>query len=144
MIECSTTRTYPWPDSCLGIFSSRKRPLPICAAMSTSDRLSDTPDVVKLCRFLESLSSLVIHAFQLLRFPLCRHLVLLRGPLRRRAPRAPIHPCDSLREVSPKIPRTGKSFFISVTGTREVFGSVELFELCLLMCPSPPCLPITA
>ena len=28
IIECSTTLTYPWPDSCLGIFSSRKRSLP--------------------------------------------------------------------------------------------------------------------
>jgi len=34
--ECSTTRTYPWPDSCLGIFSSRKKSLPTCAAISTS------------------------------------------------------------------------------------------------------------
>jgi hypothetical protein len=31
-IECSTTRTYPWPDACLGSFSSRKRFLPMCAA----------------------------------------------------------------------------------------------------------------
>ena len=38
----------------------------------------------------------------------------------------------------------GNFFFISVTGTREVVGSAELFELCLLICPSPPCLPITA
>jgi hypothetical protein len=29
-------------------------------------------------------------------------------------------------------------------GTREVVCSAELFELCLLMCPSPPCLPVTA
>jgi hypothetical protein len=36
MIKCSTTRKYPLPDLCLGIFSSRKKSLPTCAAMSTS------------------------------------------------------------------------------------------------------------
>ena len=46
-------------------------------------------------------------------------------------------------ESSPKFP-DGEIFFISVTGTREVVSSAELFELCLVMSPSPPCLPITA
>jgi hypothetical protein len=39
IIDCSTTLTYPWPNSCLGIFSSRKKSLPTCAAMSTSGPL---------------------------------------------------------------------------------------------------------
>jgi len=34
--------TYPWPDSGLGIFSSRKRSLPTCAAMSTSGITSES------------------------------------------------------------------------------------------------------
>ena len=34
--------TYPWPDSCLGIFSSRKRSLPTCAAMSASGITSES------------------------------------------------------------------------------------------------------
>jgi hypothetical protein len=41
-------------------------------------------------------------------------------------------PVIPLREISPKIP------------DGEIVSSAEFFELYLLMCPSPPCLPITA
>ena len=44
--ECSTTLTftYPSPEPCLGIFSSRKRSLPTVAAMSTSGMTSGLPE----------------------------------------------------------------------------------------------------
>ena len=69
-----------------------------------------------------------------------RRRVLLRGPPRRQQRRAPARPLhrrarkmnDCVRdEIWVTVPVTG--------GPREFVRSVELSELCLLMCPSPPC-----